>query len=75
MIYQTRSGAEILQRFCICDDRWIVLCFHNPSYGVWNMDDQGFCSLGMFSPSLPDATRMYHDRITHAIQLMLGKTG
>ena len=63
MVRTTRNGGEILEKFQIHDRRWVVLCFHNPLYAVWNMDHDGDCTFGTFSGSLEDATRVYQDRV------------
>ena len=58
-----RSEAEILEKFRIGDGRWVILCFHNPSYGVWNMDEHRFLTRGSFSASLAGAMELYEDRV------------
>ena len=61
--YTIRSDAEILEKFRISEGRWVVLCFHNPSYGVGNMDEDGFCTFGTFLSSLEMATKEYQERV------------
>ena len=61
--YTIRSDAEILEKFRISEGRWVVLCFHNPSYGVWNMDEDGFCTFGTFLSTLEAATKEYQERV------------
>ena len=67
MIRTTRSGAEILQRFEIQNDFWVVMCIHDTCYGIWNMDDDGFCSRGELLPSLESANLKYYERIKLAM--------
>jgi len=67
--YTIRSDAEILEKFRISDGRWVVLCFHNPSYGVWIMDEEGFCTFGTFLSSLEAATGEYQERVCALIDM------
>jgi hypothetical protein len=59
-----RMDAEVLEKFRVNEGRWVVLCFHNPAYGVWNMDQDGFCTLGEFATSLEEGNFIYQERVS-----------
>lgn len=59
----TSSDVQIREKFRISDGRWVVLCCHNATYGVWEMDEFGCRTNGTFTESLTAAMDAYEDRV------------
>ena len=64
----TSNEVEIREKFRISYGRWVVLCFHNAAYSVWEMDEFGSRTNGTTSESLSEAMEVYEERVCSLVE-------